>query len=181
MAVASINYRLTQEAPFPAQTEDCKKAIDFLKKNSLFLDLEVNQTSAVGLSAGGHLAIMLAASNSVDKAVSYGAPVDLKQKLARKHHRQTLEALIGGPLADNLDKLEAASPVSQFHGAAGELLIFHGQGDRTIPYTEAIKLTKAVAKSQNTVTLSLIPDGSHTTVGGPEGWKQLVQFLNPRS
>src|SRR5438876_1253061 len=62
---ATINYRLSGEAPFPAALEDCKCAVRWLRAHALDYHIDVNRIGAYGNSAGGHLALLLA---MVDKA-----------------------------------------------------------------------------------------------------------------
>lgn len=59
---ATISYRLSGEAPFPAAIHDCKAAVRYLRANSNQYGINSNQIGAIGLSAGGHLAALLATS-----------------------------------------------------------------------------------------------------------------------
>ena len=61
-AVASINYRLSQHAVFPAQIEDCKAAIRWLRANAEKYDLDPKRIGVWGASAGGHLVALLGTS-----------------------------------------------------------------------------------------------------------------------
>ena len=61
-AVASINYRLSQQAVFPAQIQDCKAAVRFLRKNADKYHLNPDHFGAWGASAGGHLVALLGTS-----------------------------------------------------------------------------------------------------------------------
>jgi hypothetical protein len=91
-AVASIGYRLSQHAKFPAQIEDCKAAVRFLRANAQKYNLDPNRFAAWGGSAGGHLAAMLgttgdinefdvgenlSCSSKVQAVVDYFGPTDL--------------------------------------------------------------------------------------------------------
>ncbi|MBA4184663.1 MAG: alpha/beta hydrolase, partial [Acidobacteria bacterium] len=64
-AVASINYRLSGEAIFPAQIYDCKAAIRWLRANASQYNLDVTRFGVWGQSAGGHLASLVGTSNDV--------------------------------------------------------------------------------------------------------------------
>lgn len=64
-AVASINYRLSDEAIFPAQIYDCKAAVRWLRANASAYNLDVTRIGAWGLSAGGHLASLLGTGGDV--------------------------------------------------------------------------------------------------------------------
>ena len=64
-AVASIDYRLTSTAPFPAQIEDCKAAVRWLRANASTYHLDPDHIGVWGHSAGGHLAALLGTSGGV--------------------------------------------------------------------------------------------------------------------
>ncbi len=65
-AVASINYRLSQHAKFPAQIEDCKAAIRWLRANAKTYRLDPDRFGVWGASAGGHLVALLGTSGTWD-------------------------------------------------------------------------------------------------------------------
>ena len=62
---ATISYRLSGEAPFPAQINDCKAAVRFLRANAKKYGIDSDHIGAIGLSAGGHLTALLATSGGV--------------------------------------------------------------------------------------------------------------------
>jgi len=63
--VASINYRLSSEATFPAQIEDCKAAVRWLRAHAKAYNIDVNRVGVWGASAGGHLAALVGTSGDV--------------------------------------------------------------------------------------------------------------------
>lgn len=176
--VASVNYRLTPEARFPAQIEDIEKAVSWLeeeipKKHGI----KVGQVSLIGLSAGGHLALLMGAKAEVDQVVSFAAPVDLSQAAAVEAYRPTLEQLVGSPLESRLGLLRQASPLHQIGAEQSEYLLFHGTDDRRVPHTETLDFAEAVAGKHGSVEVCIVPRGSHSLVGGPRGWLQILNFL----
>ena len=70
-AVASIDYRHSTTAIFPAQIQDCNLAIEFLHKNANTYQLDKNKFVLMGFSAGGHLASLLALSGNQDIPTFY--------------------------------------------------------------------------------------------------------------
>ena len=177
--VGALNYRFVQEAPFPAQINDVEQATKWLvRRLASEHQIKVTKVSAIGLSAGGHLSNLLSCKGAVDQAVSFGAPADLSQAAAVEAYRPTLEELIGGPAEENAEALKSASPYHQVSSQSGEFLIFHGTGDRRVPYREALSLAKAVASQDGFVAVQILPNGSHSLVGGPSGWKQILNFLS---
>src|ERR1700749_2057475 len=59
-AVASIDYRHSTTAPFPAQIQDCNQAVEFLYRNAAKYKLDRDKIGLIGFSAGGHLASLMA-------------------------------------------------------------------------------------------------------------------------
>lgn len=180
IAVASVNYALAPERRFPAQVDDCRQALTWLKAHQSNWGVEFSHSYASGLSAGGHLALLLGAEGGVDGVVSFGAPTDLTQSAAREHFRETLEILLGSPLEHHEKSLQSASPVPSWTSPT-PLLLFHGLEDRRIPYLEAIEMARVAYRKGSRVGLYLVPDGSHTVVGGPDGWRRMIEFFNGRA
>jgi acetyl esterase/lipase len=176
-AVAAINHRPSTRAKFPAQIKDCESAVEFLTRPDSVPGATFREVSACGLSSGGHLASLLNVRGRVPKAVSFGGPTDLTQHEAARTYRETLESLVGAPLQAHQAELKAASPIYSLQPGVGSLLLFHGTGDRVIPYTESLTLAAEAAKVRLPVILNLVPSGSHSLVGGPQGWRLLVDFL----
>ena len=79
-AVASINYRLTTVAPFPAQIEDCKAAIRWLRANADTFGFDRERVAVAGASAGGHLAALIGASGDV-KAFDKGEHLNYSSRV----------------------------------------------------------------------------------------------------
>jgi acetyl esterase/lipase len=83
-AVASIDYRLSDDAIFPAQIEDCKAAVRYLRQHAAEHGLDPDRFGAWGASAGGHLAALLATSAGVEefeRVPPGGAPATYSTKL----------------------------------------------------------------------------------------------------
>ena len=126
-AVASIDYRLSGDAVWPAQIEDCKAAVRWLRANAARYGIDPGRFAAWGASAGGHLAAMLGTtggekefevgenldvSSRVQAVVDYFGPTDFLQMDAHRLPNGQFHdpadspesALIGGPLQQNKDK-----------------------------------------------------------------------------
>jgi len=79
-AVAAVNYRLSQHAVFPAQIEDCKSAVRWLRANAARFAYDPSRVASYGGSAGGHLAAMLGTTGEV-KALDVGAHLDQSSRV----------------------------------------------------------------------------------------------------
>ena len=80
-AVASINYRFSQHAAFPAQIEDCKAAIRWLKANAKAFDLDPERIGVWGASSGGHLVTLLGTSGGVKDLEGRGGNADQSSRV----------------------------------------------------------------------------------------------------
>ena len=77
-AVASIDYRLSQEAVWPAQLHDCKGAVRWLRQNAAQYQLDPDRFGVWGASAGGHLAAMLGTTGDLDHFQIGGLEIDIE-------------------------------------------------------------------------------------------------------
>jgi acetyl esterase/lipase len=167
-AMASINYRLLQHALWPAQVEDCKAAIRWLKAHASYYGYLPNEIAVVGESAGGYLAAMLGTTSGkrlfdvgenldqtsdVNCAVDLFGPTDLTRL-------PSLAARLLGPENKNSQELTRnASPISYVHEDQPAILIIHGTEDKLVPYEQAELLADAMDKVH-------APYRFHTVVGG---------------
>jgi acetyl esterase/lipase len=155
---ASVEYRLTDVAPFPAQFNDVRCAVRFLRANAETYGLDPNHIGAVGHSAGGHLAAMLGTvpdeswldgadpaygeySAKVQAVVPLAGAFDLRvmaQPLADgTRPRGAIADLLPGPTGTLQDRALLASPVHYVDEATAAFLIIHGREDPTCPFAQA--------------------------------------------
>ena len=194
-AVASVTYRFSQDAVFPAQIEDCKSAIRWLRRNSSSLNIDPAKIGAWGSSAGGHLVAMLGVSGDVkewDKGENldqssrvqavcdWFGPTDLltfgpqggneRPKNPRPFPAtdgpDSPEAkLLGGAIPANQEKARAASPVTYITKDDASFLIMHGDEDPLVPAAQSKEFQEALLKAGVSSTLVILPGAGH---GGPQ-------------
>src|SRR5262245_55796454 len=169
-AVASINYRPTRVAPFPAQIEDCKAAVRWLRANASTYNLDPDRIGVWGYSSGGHLAALLGTSGGVAELEGSGdnmqyssqvqavcvvaGPADLPAMTNLGPRRTSaIEGLLGGPLEENKAKAIAASPIHYVSKDDPPFLIVHGEGDRVIPVEQGQRLYEELRKAGVNATL----------------------------
>jgi len=161
-AVASINYRLTGEAQFPAPLEDCKAAVRWLRANASKYGYDPNRFGAYGESAGGtYVALLgttgdiktfdvgenLSYSSSVQAVVDFFGPIDfLQMDSMRKPGDITFppsdapEAhLIGGPVLENKEKSKKANPITYIDSKTSPFFIAHGDEDKSALLEDALE------------------------------------------
>ena len=161
---ANIEYRLSQEAIFPAQIHDCKAALRYLRAHAAEYRLDPNRVGVWGASAGGHLVALLGTSagvpelegdlgypeqsSEVQAVVDYCGPTDLTQMLQEQAQQellaQVLDQLLGGPLAKRRVLARAASPVTYVGPTNAPFLIVHGDGDDIVPLNQSERLDAAL-------------------------------------
>ena len=201
-AVASVEYRLSQEAIFPAQIHDCKAAVRFLRANAKKYHLDPERFGAWGSSAGGHLVALLGTSSGVKElegtvgnleqsskvqcVCDWFGPANFTTIAAQsgpeiKMRHDTPDSpeskLIGGPLPDHPEKAKAVSPVTYVSKDAPPFLIMHGDKDPLIPLAQSQELDAALQKAGVDTTLFVVQGGGHG-FGGPELMKQVREFFD---
>ena len=191
---ATISYRLSGEAPFPAQIHDCKAAVRFLRANAKTYGINPDQIGAIGLSAGGHLTALLATSGDVKElegngghaqlsstiqaAVPMGAQTDLLSDRTREI--SAIEArgkiwrqFLGGALADQPDTYRLASPLHHLDKADPPIWLITGQNDD--PSTHATAFRQRMQQLGLQSDLTIIPDAPHAFISRQVWFNQMIQ------
>jgi len=175
--VASIDYRFSTDAIFPAQIEDCKAAVRWLRLNADILNLNPQRFGAWGESAGGNLVALLGTTGNVKEfdvgenldvpsnvqaVVDYFGPTDFLQMDAHrlpgsKYRHNTLKSpesmLIGGPIQELKDRVARANPITYVTKDAPPFLIVHGDRDPHVPHHQSELLEAALKQAGVPVTL----------------------------
>jgi acetyl esterase/lipase len=176
-AVASISYRLSSDAKFPAQVEDSKAAIRWLRANAARFALDPERFAVFGESAGGYLAAMLgttgdvkefdvgenlAHSSRVQAVIDFYGPTDFLQNRLAVVSAKTPEALlIGGAILENKDKAAKANPIAYVTKDDPPFLIVHGDADKLVPYDQSELLEAALKKMNVPVAFHAVKGGGH--------------------
>ena len=182
-AVASINYRLSSEAIFPAQIHDCKAAIRWLRSKAPDYNVDPDQFGAWGLSAGGHLVAMLGTSGDVvelegNLGVTDGSsrvqavcdwygPTDFLRMndTSGNIDHDAIDSpetqLIGGKIQDHPGLADRANPITYIGDDTPPFLILHGAKDRVVLPNQSEALHEALQRSGVSSTLVMIEDQGH--------------------
>lgn len=174
-AVASVDYRLSGEARFPAPLEDLRAAVRWLSLRANELRLDPQRLVVWGESAGGHLASLLALTEpAVRGAVIWYAPSDLHTPRPGYDPADpgTPEAgLLGAAPAEVPEAARAASPVDHVHPDAPPFLLVHGRDDSMVDCGHSKDLAAALPRAE----LRLIPGADHVWYGLPD--EQVEEIL----
>jgi len=178
-AVASINYRLSGEAKWPAQLDDCRSALAFLRAHAAEYDVDAKRMGLWGGSAGGHLVLMLALKGDKPegKLKSEGSelaavcdwfgPTDLarfvKNGETTKQGAEMIQQLFGLEGEALLAACTAASPVTYIGQAkhVPPILIMHGKSDKLVSIKQSEVLV-AKMKAAGITNVKLVElNGGH--------------------
>jgi acetyl esterase/lipase len=199
---ATLGYRFAPKHVFPAQVEDVKCAIRFLRANAEKYGIDKDRIGAVGFSAGAHLSMMLGAmdkedglegeggnpeqSSKVNAVVSWFGPTDLTTSDWPDQTGPILVKFLGGSRAEKLDLYKRASPLTYVNKGDAPMLLIQGTKDVLVPWTQATAMADALTKAGVYGRVDLILGANHGW-GGPElqrtadeTWAFFDQFLKPK-
>ena len=187
-AIASVDYRLSPVAKFPAQTHDIKSAIRFLRANADRFGVDANLFVLAGSSAGGHLAVLAAVSDgvpelsgnlgvvenissSVQAVVSFYGAGNLQTILSQSTpfgldvRIPALQLFLGGQPEHQPTLARLASPVEHIDSRDPPLWLFHGDQDPQMPINQSHELVGAYKKVGVPVHFEVVYGGKHGGAG----------------
>ena len=185
-AIASIDFRLSVDEPFPAQIHDIKAAIRFLRANAETYGYEATRIGVHGRSSGGHLTSLVGVTNGVKElegelgdhldvssdvqvAVSYFGASNLTTILDQSTpfgvmlRGPALALLLGGPMEATAELAELASPVFHVDAQDPPLLLLHGDQDPQMPINQAHELHGVYKEHELPVHLEVLHGAKHGT------------------
>lgn len=179
--LATIDYRLAPGAAWPAQIQDCKAAVRFLRANADKFGIDPDKIGVWGASAGGHLAAMLGTtggikilegdggnggiSSGVQAVCDFAGPTDLEKLLKDKARTPAVafaEKLLGSMTGE---AGKTASPTNYVNKDDPPFLIMHGQNDAIVPLSQAQLLADLLRKAGVDVVFKIVPHGAHDFAG----------------
>ncbi len=181
-AVACIDYRLSSAAEHPAQLEDCKSAVRWLRANADRYGLDPFHFGAIGVSAGGHLAALMGVLNinrlyesgatldqpsRVQAVCDFFGPTDLLRLFETSKKQGTPQAdeivqLLGGDPHVVQAQTLSANPIGFIAIEAPPFLIIHGDQDTAVPLEQSQLLYAALVKAHVSAHLHIIHGAGHT-------------------
>lgn len=203
--VASISYRLSQEAIFPAQIHDSKAAIRWLRENAAKYHIDPERIGVWGSSAGGHLVALLGTSGGVAElegdvggnadqssrvqaVVDFFGPTDFLQMDAHSIGKLVHDApdspesqLVGGPIQQNPEKVRAANPITYVSKDDPPMLIVHGDEDASVPHHQSELLYAALQQAGVESEFYTVKGGKHGFGGEfqtPGLQQRVLEFFN---
>ena len=183
---ATVSYRLAPEHTWPAQIEDVEESLRWLRSHAEEYKIDVRRVGVVGVSAGGHLALMLGLrpltglNTGVNVVVNYYGPTDLMSPAFKAKTKQVARGLVGKKREDDPKAYSAASPLTYVSSGDAPILTFHGSNDDIVPPEQAKRLHQALDKAG-------IPNRLELLEGRGHGWgeedakrtsRQALEFLD---
>ncbi|MCA9079771.1 MAG: sulfatase-like hydrolase/transferase [Planctomycetaceae bacterium] len=194
---ATISYRLSGEAPFPAAIHDCKAAVRFLRANAKQFGIDPEHIGAMGLSAGGHLTALLATSNGVEQlegdgghagisshiqaAIPMGAQTDLlsdrTRTISATEDRGTIwRQFLSGSLNDNPTMYQLASPLQHLDNDDPPCWFITGENDD--PSTHADEFRHRMHELLIKTGLTVLPDAPHAFIGRQVWFDEMINVAD---
>ncbi len=176
-AMASIDYRFSTQAVFPAQMQDCNRAISFLYDNADKYGFDKNRFAVMGFSAGGHLASMvgLSKNNAIGTffmpgssksfqfkgVVDFYGPAELLLFPGNDDPSSPESLLIGAAPLARPDLAKAASPVTYVDKNDPPFLIIHGEKDNLVSPKQSQLLSAWLTIANVPNELIIVKDAPH--------------------
>lgn len=190
----SIDYRLSPDSVFPAQVEDAKCAVRWLRENAHQYRMDTRRVVAMGASAGAHLVALLGTtqgmpqfegsgghanqSSSIDAMVLHGGPYNLGPLVREMSAHPTADSpaslkavsmLLGGNTDSNSQAYRGASPATYASPKSAPALLLHGQHDTVVPHSQALSFD-ALLRAKGVSSDVVIMDGAgHGDFGSNPG------------
>ncbi len=196
-ALASVEYRLSGEAIFPAAIEDCKAAVSYLRLNAKKHNLDPERFGAWGSSAGGHLVALMGTTNDIEdfnthpvckqaspavQAVCnwYGPSDflrmnDFPSNIDHDAPDSPESRFIGGPIHESKDKVAQANPITHVSAGDPPMLLMHGDKDMLVAFNQSELLYAALEAHKVEAELYKVVGGGHGFGGAKDSPQELVQ------
>ena len=198
-AIASIDYRFSTEAAFPAQIQDCNTALNFILAHAADYGIDPKRFVVAGGSAGGHLALLLGMARrnfGADPSIKpmaildFFGPADFTKLLddlkaihsdqGVKDYEDAVPKLLGASVEQAPDKAKTASPITYVSAESPPVLIIHGGKDPAVPTDQSRRLHDALDKAGVINQLVVVADAGHDgpVFSTPDIESKVVDFLN---
>ena len=187
-ALVSINYRLDGHAKYPAQIDDCRASLAWLKLHGAQYNLDINRLGLIGASAGGHLVALLGTSEGnfpdlpkIRAVCALYPPTDLISVVPESDRDSSIglvPLLLGGSVNEKKALAWEGSPVRYVTAEAPPFFLIHGQMDTLVPVQQSNELNDALLKAGVSSQLKVYPDKKHGFYPDEELTGEIVAFFN---
>ena len=198
--VASVGYRLSQDAVFPAQIQDCKAAIRWLRAHAAEYQIDPNRIGVWGASAGGHLVALLGTtghvhdfdvganlnqSSCVQCVIDWFGPTDFLHygdltPARLDNQKSPVTRLLGGTVMEKPELARRSSPIYYVKADAAPFLIMQGDKDPLVPLQQSASFHEALQKAHVPSILKIYPGAGHggASFNSLESMKLMADFMD---
>lgn len=206
-AVIAINHRASSDAAYPAQINDVKAAIRFVRANADKYKIDASFIGITGFSSGGHLASLAGTTNFVKEYTVNKTTVDIEGKVGNdtlvssavnavvdwfgpidmtlmdeckkpKVGNSPEAALIRGNPADNLDMIALLNPITFIDETDPQFIVIHGESDNVVPHCQSELFAKALKEKGLLTEFISVPEGQHGPITFNEStFKKMTDFF----
>lgn len=207
-AVVTPNHRSSGDAKYPAQINDIKAVIRFVRGNAEKYKFDTTFIATSGFSSGGHLASLAATtrglkttnvdgytidlegnvgnftkfSSSVDAACDWSGPIDLQNMdcgEAMKMPTSPEEILLGVPMKSNENRYKALSATTYIDPSDPPIIVCHGKKDNIVPFCQGERFYNALKNGGVKTDFIPVDEGGHgMNMYSKENLQKVVNFLN---
>lgn len=191
--IASIDYRLAQIDPFPAQIEDCKCAVRFLRANCDKFGIDGEKIGVWGESCGGQVSGLMAVQEGIEGFEGNGGWNNVSSKIAAavswyggfdimsfKPMQQDPRFIImyGGTVEEKRDLVIKASPITYVGKKLCPILAMCSNTDHRVPDTQSLNFCQKARENGNDANFLMVPNQGHGYFEGEEYYEQVYQFFD---
>ena len=183
LAVASVQYRLSYVAPYPAGVDDCAQALAWLRAHGARFGVDPARMGLAGESSGGHYAALLGLRQGrprVRAVLALYPPTDLPalndaHDGGRKYN--LIARFLGGSVPDRLREADEASPARHVGPDAPPFRLIHGADDGLVPPDQSRRLHAALRRRGAESELVILPERGHAFALDAEQMAQAARFF----
>jgi len=192
-------YRLAPDSKFPAQIEDCKAAVRWVRANAKKYKINPDRIGAIGFSAGAHLSCLLGVtgkedglegkggnpdeSSRIQAVVSFFGPTDLTlNDWSEDVEKRILIPFLGDTIKNKPDLYKKASPVTYVTKEAPPFLFFHGEKDMLVHVEQSKMLAEKLTKAGVSAKVVIVEGEGHGWAGKKltDNIEEMVGFLDEK-
>jgi len=190
--IASVEYTLAQQEPFPQMIKDLKTAVRFLRANADKYGIDPSRVGCWGESAGGHLSSLLAVSHGVAEfegeeweayssdiqacIVWYGPNDMVEAVFSRPAHNFIWETVYGKPIEEKRELIWASSPQKYAVLPQPPILMVQGALDETVFPSQSTNFCKALTDAGNKAEVYMVADAGHGFFSDEKVYEKCTQF-----
>lgn len=210
-AVVSINHRSSGDAKFPAQINDVKAAVRFIRAHADKYQFDTSFIGITGYSSGGHLSSLAGTTNGVkmyrvgdtemdiegsvgdytsfssrvDAVVDWFGPIDMTRMencATTKGADSPEAALIGGTPSEHMDVLALLNPMTFIDAKDPKFLVIHGDADQVVPFCQSVFFKDALSAKGLLEEFITVPQGQHGPVTfNEQTFKKMTDFFRKQA